>query len=246
MCSMLLLAVLGLCCLLPADSWQLPAGGESYGRPSFSSDSATVYTAARGNPAVRAIAAATGRLLWNKTLPCHPHDPVWQKEIGCGAIGSVVLSHDERVLFAAGADRALWALAVPKNGVSSPPSVLWRHSLGGPAAGITGGAVLSDDGKTVFVTAGENKNTTNHSFGNRVNAVDAATGRSLWSVRRCAAGDGPCDANTSPTYHDGLVLVGDGAGWLYALKATTGEDSSGSSHPLTAGSMTACRDIRWC
>ena len=71
--------------------------------------------------------------------------------------------------------------------------------------------------------SGENKNTTSHSFGNEVHAVNATTGRSVWAVRRCGSpAVGPCAANTAPTYVNGLVLVGDGDGHLYALNASNG------------------------
>jgi hypothetical protein len=53
--------------------------------------------------------------------------------------------------------------------------------------------------------------------------VNATTGRSVWAVRRCGSpAVGPCDANTAPTYTNGLVLVGDGDGHLYALNASSG------------------------
>ena len=216
MTAMLLLLLLGF--TGGATGWRVKIG-EVHGRPTFSADGSVVFVAAGGSAAVVALDARDGRVWWNLSLPCHPTDPVWQKDIKCGAVGSPALSRDGSSLFVGGQDRALWRVA------SARPTVQWRYALGGPAAGITGGVALSDDGAVVFVVSGENKNTTDHRFGQEVHAVDAISGLGLWAVRRCGSGSvGPCAPNTSPTFHRGLVLVGDGQdGYLYALNATTGE-----------------------
>ena len=224
-----------------ATGWQVRLG-EVHGRPAFSADGSIAYVAVSGSPAVVALDAKDGRVRWNLSLACHPTDPVWQKEIKCGAVGSPVLSRDGSSLFVAGEDRALWRVVLPRS-ASARPTTQWRYALGAPAAGITAGVALSDDG-SVFVVSGENKNTTDHRYGQEVHAVDASSGRGLWAVRRCgSAAAGPCAPNTSPTFYRGLVLVGDGQdGYLYALNATTGDTVWRFRGPLVAkGTDGSCK-----
>jgi outer membrane protein assembly factor BamB len=227
-------------------AWQARVGGEVHGRPTFSAgDGSEVYVAVSAEAAVVALSSRSGRVLWNLSLPCHPIDPIWQKEIKCGAVGSPLLSHDGSSLFVAGQDRALWRFALPKPEDANPPTVQWRYALGASAAGITAGLALSDDGSVIFVASGENKNTTDHRYGNEVHAVDSLSGRGLWAARRCgtdAVGAGPCTANTSPTYHAGLVLVGDSDGYLYALNASSGDTVWRYRGPLVAkGTDGSCK-----
>ena len=61
----------------------------------------------------------------------------------------------------------------------------------------------------VFVSLLETKN---------VIAVDAATGKLIWNHRL------PALADSSPTIHKGLALVGCNDGWVYALRADNGKE----------------------
>lgn len=218
--------------------------GEMFGRPTFSADGTVVYLAVGGTPAVVALESRSGRVLWNLSLPCHPLDPIWQKEIKCGAVGSPLLNRDESSLFVGGEDRAIWRLGLPTQPQTTrKPTVQWRYELGAAVAGITGGLALSEDGTVLFAASGENKNTTDYRYGRRVHAVDARSGKGLWAVRRCESSEvGPCDPNTSPVYRQGLVLVGDGDGHLYALNASSGDTVWRFRGPYVAkGSDGSCK-----
>ena len=130
-------------------SWQHCVDGEIHARPSFSRDGATIYVSVGGGDAVVALEASSGRRRWGVALPCDPKNPVWQKDVKCGAAGTV-LSRDGRVLFVAGLDNALWALHLPSEPQGNA-TVLWRYAMGAGASGISSGAALSDDGQLVFV-----------------------------------------------------------------------------------------------
>jgi len=79
---------------------------------------------------------------------------------------------------------------------------LWSVKLGGSSIPQATGA-----GGLVFVAAAEQ---------HRIAALDAATGKEKWSF----ATEGR--VSMAPTYHNGLCLVGDHAGWVYCLEAVGG------------------------
>ena len=144
-------------------SWQHCVDGEIHARPTFSRDGATIYVSVGGGDAVVALEASSGRRRWGVALPCDPKNPVWQKDVKCGAAGTV-LSRDGRVLFVAGLDNALRALRLPSEPQGNA-TVLWRYAMGAGASGISSGAALGDDGQLVFVAVPPPTTTTPQTHG---------------------------------------------------------------------------------
>jgi outer membrane protein assembly factor BamB len=180
-----------------------------------------------------ALDAATGAQLWSATVPV--------------LFGPAVV---DGMVYASGTDGHLYALD------AATGSVAWSADAGGSfVPEVAGGIVYGETGRDLLAfdantgglvwTAdlGGDVGTNGPAVGwgvvygrtrnERITALDAVTGRTLWSVQ-LPGGDSSGD--TIPAVANGVLYTADGRGTLYALDAATGSTlfSSANGRPISS------------